>query len=371
MRNMNVAIMGAGLSGLACAITLEKNGITPTIFEKRSRVGDRFVNGEILLSIFSRPVHDCIASLSDEFGIYLKPTSNIQRMELFSKNEKAVIKGHLGFTNIRGKEQDSFESQLEKQIKAAIHFNSEKTYEQLVSSYSHVILATGDGEYAKRTRNYREDLTVSIKGASVEGGFDRYSVTAWVDYDLAPFGYCFLIPYSEKEANITLAIPELPKNMDIKINKLWDKFYETVRSQLNQELPITDQFQITKYSIGICQSARIGNTFYVGNCFGTMMPFMGFGQYASILSGVYAAYDLCGLGKYEELIKPLRQSYDNSLVLRRGMEQLSNQGLDRIIHALQGDIGEKLFQTKLINPLRVASYLLRPYIKWKEGDKPL
>ncbi len=34
---MNVAIMGAGLSGLACAITLEKMGVTPTIFEKRSQ----------------------------------------------------------------------------------------------------------------------------------------------------------------------------------------------------------------------------------------------------------------------------------------------------------------------------------------------
>lgn len=31
---MNVAIMGAGLSGLSCAIMLEKNGIEPYIFEK-------------------------------------------------------------------------------------------------------------------------------------------------------------------------------------------------------------------------------------------------------------------------------------------------------------------------------------------------
>jgi flavin-dependent dehydrogenase len=49
---MNIAIMGAGLSGLACAITLEKHGITPEIYESRSRVGDRFVNWEVLLSIF-------------------------------------------------------------------------------------------------------------------------------------------------------------------------------------------------------------------------------------------------------------------------------------------------------------------------------
>ena len=97
------------------------------------------------------------------------------------------------------------------------------------------------------------------------------------------------------------------------------------------------------------------------------MPFMGFGQYASILSGVYAAYDLCGLGKYEELMKPLRKSYENSLVLRRTVEQLSDDGIDRIVRAMQGYWGEKLFQTKSIDPLRVASYLLRPFIKVKKG----
>ena len=364
---MEVAIMGAGLSGLACAITLEKHGITPTIFEKRSKVGDRFVNGEVLMSIFTRPVHDCIASMAEKYGIYLNPTSNIQKISLFSKNEKAIIEGQLGFTNIRGREQDSFESQLARQVKSKIHFNSKKTYEQLLKDYSHVILATGDGDYAKKTRNYREDFTVSMKGATVEGNFDRYEVMAWVDYTMAPFGYCFLIPYSEKEANITIGIPDLPKNKTVDLNKQWDLFYNKVCSELKQELRITDQFQFTEYPIGICHSARIGNTFYVGNCFGSIMPFMGFGQYVALLSGIFAAYDLCGMGKYEDLVTPLRQSYEDSLVLRRVMEHVTDEGLDQIIRGLQGYWGEKLFQTKTINPLKVASYLLRPYVKLTKG----
>jgi flavin-dependent dehydrogenase len=364
---MDIAIMGAGLSGLACAITLEKYGISPTIFEKRSKVGDRFVNGEVLLDIFTRPVHDCIASLSDQYGIYLKPTSSVHKMELFSKNERATINGHLGFTNIRGREQDSFESQLAQQTKASIHINSEKTYEQLQSEYTHVVMATGDGDYAKSAKNYGEDFSVSLKGATIEGTFDPYTVMAWVNYDLAPYGYCFLIPYSEKEACISLAIPDLPENADVRMGDLWDSFYPLVQSQLEQALPITDQFQITNYPIGICQSARIGNTFYVGNCFGTMMPFMGFGQYAAIVSGVYAAYDLCGFGDYEELMVPLRKSYVNALVLRRSMEQLSNEGIDRMVKALHGPLGEKLFLAKNNNPLKIASFLLRPYIKIKKG----
>jgi hypothetical protein len=65
-------------------------------------------------------------------------------------------------------------------------------------------------------------------------------------------------------------------------------------------------------------------------------------------------------------MEPLRQSYEDSLVLRRAMEQLSNEGLDRIIDSLQGYWGEKLFHAKR-NPLKVASFLLRPYIKLKNG----
>ena len=94
MFTLDIAIMGAGLSGLACAITLEKNGITPTIYEKRDQVGDRFVNGEVLLSVFTRPVHDCIASLSEQYGIYLSPTSNIQKIELFQKTKQPLSKGN-------------------------------------------------------------------------------------------------------------------------------------------------------------------------------------------------------------------------------------------------------------------------------------
>ncbi|GAA0433265.1 hypothetical protein GCM10008983_07380 [Lentibacillus halophilus] len=149
---MNVVIMGAGLSGLVCAITLEKNGITPTIFEKRDQTGDRFVNGEIMLDILNRPVEDGIAHLAVEYGIYLKPTSAIQKLKLYSKNEKAVIEGHLGFSNIRGRVQNLFESQLEQQTKSPIYFNSNKTYAQLLSEYTHVIMATGDGDDVAETK---------------------------------------------------------------------------------------------------------------------------------------------------------------------------------------------------------------------------
>lgn len=94
------------------------------------------------------------------------------------------------------------------------------------------------------------------------------------------------------------------------------------RTRLKNSWPhsyITDCFTVEKYIIGLCNEPRLGNTFFTGNCFGTIMPFLGFGQFASILSGIYAAHDLSGQGSYEELTGPLRLSYRNSLVLRKFM----------------------------------------------------
>src|SRR5690554_5129490 len=123
--------MGAGLSGLACARILEKNGITPTIFEKRSELGDRFVNCEILLSILSKPLNDIIKHLSDKYSIYLKPQSIIRKLIIHSENEKAEIMGNLGFTNLRGRTDNSFEKQLGAQVKSEIIFSSSYSYEEL------------------------------------------------------------------------------------------------------------------------------------------------------------------------------------------------------------------------------------------------
>lgn len=50
-----------------------------------------------------------------------------------------------------------------------------------------VTIMGADADYAKQTRNFHEDLTVSIKGATVEGSFDRYTVMTWIDYAVVVF----------------------------------------------------------------------------------------------------------------------------------------------------------------------------------------
>lgn len=362
MAEIKIAIMGAGLSGLSCAITLEQSGVFPTIFEKRNQIGDRFVNGEILLSIMSRPIKDDIAYLSQQHGIFLRPTGNIKRFILHSPNEKAIISGNLGFSNLRGRDKDSFECQLAQQVKSKIIFNSKHTYEHLLKDFSHVILATGDGSYAVKLQPYKLDLTVSLKGYTLVGNFDRYTIEAWLNNDISPKGYCYLIPLSEKEANIVVACPDYPENKDLELGNKLDILYNLVCKNLNQNFKKTDSFHISKYIIGSCQTPRIGNTFFVGNCFGSIMPFLGFGQLSSILTGVYAAHDLLGKGDYRDLTKKLKSSYNNSLVIRRSMEKLDNSKLDLLVRGLSGKIGNRLFTASNVDFLKAAGYLLRPLV---------
>ncbi|MCM3470399.1 NAD(P)/FAD-dependent oxidoreductase [Brevibacillus borstelensis] len=359
---MKVAIMGAGLSGLACAITLEKHGISPAVFEVSERLGDRFVNAESMLSILQKPITDPVAFFAEKNGIYLKPTASIQRLLVFSQSQKAEIEGSLGFINYRGRHEHAFERQLGRQVKSAIQYRSKATYEELLMEYTHVVVATGDGEYTRKMHNFRTDLTVSLKGAMVTGDFDRYTPCAWLDYSYMEKGYGYLLPLSDTEANLVMAYPDYPENDRLDVDERWGLFYERVCRDLRQPLRITSHFHVTGYPIGICRRARIGNTFFVGNCFGALMPFLGFGQFTALLTGIYAAYDICGKGAYEELTQPLRRSYENSLVLRRAVERLDNEDLDRIVPVLGSRWGESILQGKSFNALRWLAFALRPWM---------
>ncbi|HBF38264.1 MAG TPA: dehydrogenase [Firmicutes bacterium] len=360
---MKVAIMGAGLSGLACAITLEKYGIYPTIFEKRSRAGDRFVNAEIFLSILNKPVYDAIAFLGDQYGIYLQPTSHIHSLVLYSERQKAEIQGHLGFCNLRGRDKKSFENQLSRQVKSQIIYNSKYTYEQLAQDFTHVVMATGDADYAVKMENFRTDYASTLNGYNVSGDFNRYTIRVWMNNRIIPDGYGYLVPVSEKEANIVIWYPKYPRQPDLNYQALLENFLQTVSAELQQNFTILEHFEINDYQIGICQNPRIGNTYFTGNCFGSITPYLGFGQFVAILTGIYAALDICGTHQYSNLTKPLRQNYENSLVLRKAWERFDNRQFDRMVNFFGSPLGNKLFTSGHFDVVKLASYLARPWIR--------
>ena len=352
--------MGAGLSGLSCALILEKNGVKPYIFEKRSEVGDRFVNCEIFLSLLSHPIHDEIKYLAKQHDIFLKPQSNIVKLIIHSENEKAIITGQLGFTNLRGRIHNSFEKQLANQVKSKIILNSNFSYKKIAQEFSHVVLATGDAAYAEKLNNYNRHLTATLKGAIIKGRFSPNVVHAWLNNNLAPGGYGYLIPIDENKANIVIGIPDhLYKN---NLEELWKNFCSEVKEIIQTPLKVVDEFEVKNYIMGVCPTPHIGNTYFVGNNFGTLMPFLGFGQFPALLTGIYAANDILDKTNYEKELIPLYKSYSTSHNLRKVMEMLDNKKYDFIVKKLNSNMGNKIFNSK-INYLKIASLLIKPFTK--------
>ncbi|MBS4539172.1 NAD(P)/FAD-dependent oxidoreductase [Clostridium sp. D2Q-11] len=357
---MDVGIIGAGLSGLCCAITLEKHGINPIVYESREEVCDRFINCEIFMHVQTHPIKDVFKFFSEELDIFLQPISKLDELVIHSPNNKSKLTGDIGFSSVRGRHNLALSKQLEKQYKGKIIFNSKYSYEEIQERHTHIIVAPGDGKYSEKLNNYTTDLTVSLKGAIVEGNFNKNTTVAWLNNDFAPKGYGYFIPLSDDKANIVLAYPEYDENKELNMDELWNVFIKRARKDLNQSLKKIDGFQIRNYYLGKCIKPRVGNTFFVGNCFG-IMPFLGFGQFTSILTGVYAAYDILGIGNYEKLVKDLEKSYKNSLVLRRGLEKLDNKKLDTLVNSIDGKVGKIIFNNK-IDYLSVFSNILKPII---------
>ncbi|MBO8155998.1 MAG: NAD(P)/FAD-dependent oxidoreductase [Bacillaceae bacterium] len=359
---MKVAIIGAGVSGLACAITLEKHGFEADVYEKRGEVGDRFVTAEIFLNMLDYPFYDSIRYLSEEHDIQIYPTANVKKMYIHGPTVSSCIEGHLGYTTLRGKHEEALEKQLASQYHGKIHYENEVDYQHISKEYSHVVLATGDPVDTDQIQIYEEAYKATFRGGIVTGTFIPNEVHSWFNNHLAPKGMGYLIPHSHTEASLVLVYPQYEQTEQYHYEKLWEAFHREVQTKINQPLNLKSHFSLKDYRVGISAYPRIGNTYFTGNCFGAITPFLGFGQFTSILTGIFCAMDLLNKGNYDELTKPLYQNFHDSLSLRRGIEKLDNSGLDLVINSLHSKLLESALTSQKVNLLKGISKVLKPFV---------
>jgi len=349
--------MGAGLAGLACAVLLEQYGIVPDIYEAQYKIGARFTNGEAIMNILDFPVEDCFSYLEQKYKVKLQPINSLTSLVVHGPEDAALITGELGYITARGNHPRALEVQLGDISKAPVFTNNYYTIDDLKGRYDVVVVATGNSNEAKRQQLWETDIVANLIGASIRGNFSPQQAEVWLNDDYAPQGYCFLLPYHRNVASLCLAVPGTE---GVNLELLWQKFLAC----LDFKFTIHDTFTLHSFEIGRNKALVTDNLIFVGQAGGFVMPFLGFGQFTSMLSGFEAAIAIAGgnLPSYIAAMQPLIDSYYPSLKMRRVLAGLNNHQYNLLIKLLQNKYANTAFSKFPLPILKTAASVLDPLI---------
>lgn len=320
---MRVAIIGAGLSGLACAHELERHGIKPDIFEQRPRCGELFTHCAAILQIMHRPVKDQIKELYENYQITIKPSNTLKKITMHAPKSSGSVYGNLGYLLKQGQSKDSTANQLLAQVKTPVRFNFRADYSLLAREYDFVIIATGNPSITKVLGCWEDVLKSWVMGATVLGSFDPSAMKMWLNTEYAGSGYGYLTPLNHKSASLILAVSGANReNIGDYWKKLWyeEKFTYKVASLWDLD-----------HTSGFVYPHQVDNILFVGSAGGFLEPFLGFALYESIKSGVLAARSMVEGINYEEYLEQLKENNRNSVTLRRALNRYTNKDFNRLV----------------------------------------
>lgn len=354
---MKIAIMGAGLAGLSCAVLLEKYGISLDVYEAQYKIGARFPNCEAIMNILDFPVKDYLVYINDKYNVKIEPLNFLKRLFIHSPQHTAAITGELGYITVRGNHPDSLEVQLGDILKSPVITNSFYTLDDLKERYDYVVVAIGNSQESRRQQIWETDVVTNLIGANIIGSFDPNTAELWLNNSIAPKGYGFLLPYNSGTASLAIGVPGTE---GVNLENLWQNFLDTLTFQYE----IKDTFLLHSYEIGRVKTLIKDNVLFVGNAGGFIMPFMGFGQFTSMLSGFEAAIAIANrnLEYYEKAMEPIIKSYYQSLNMRKIASEMNNSWFDLLVQFLKYTPSNIVFSKFPLPFLKTVQKVLDPFI---------
>lgn len=323
---MKVAIIGAGLSGLACAHELERLGIVPDLYEKNSFIGEAFTHSTAMLRIVDRPHGgNYIRYFREKLFLDIKPLAPVRRMMHYAPTRKLMISGkNLGFLFLRTSTRDSLKNQLCSSLnKTRVFLNALADIHTLKKKYDYVVVATGNVQFTRELGLWQTWFSGYVRTAVVLGNFDTERVDMWLNRHYCNKGYAYLTPINDKKASLVLVVENCNEE---DLNEFWNAFlyYENLKYPIIEE---STQHHIS----GFAYPKVYENLIFTGLAGGSIDPFLGFGQYNSLTMGVFAARTIA-LGKdYHKLCEPISKKNLQLYQLRIGFNSLDNKGYDRLI----------------------------------------
>ena len=323
---MKTAIIGAGLSGLSCAIGLERHGIKPVIFEKRAHVGEAIDYSIIWPRIINRPIVDPLKYLKKEYSIEITPLNRMKRITMFSPDHKAVERGSLGYIFRRGFSGIALEKQLLNYLNSPIIFNKYIEAEDIKNEFDYVVVANASNFTAKNLGVWTETFNSHARVAHVMGKFKPNEVIMWLDTVYSKNGFCYLIPISDKEASLVQIVNGINSH---ELDYYWKQFL--FKENINYSISITTD---TEHDCGFAQPVQVGNILLTGNAAGFTDDLIGCGGLNAIESGMLAAYAIVYGKDYNTLTRPIFEDIVKLHELRKTVNTLDNEEKDHLLTVL-------------------------------------
>jgi flavin-dependent dehydrogenase len=312
-----IKILGGGIAGLTAAINLIDNNEDVTVYELRQKIGMKFKpNCQLLPNWDSK--EDILSSLR-KFKIKINWKTKIDFVDIYSPDlkHKAEIfsdQRPIGYTVIRGGNK-SFECYLAKQAK--------KKGAKIVNNFKEKI----DADIIATGPKYPEGLGY---GGILSGNFDKRKAIILFDYSLAPGGYIYFLPHSNKFATIALAMRKWddPK---IQFNKLTE---HPLFKKIFQSSEVLYNFSgIANGTIKkIPETAKLKNSLLVGEAAGFQDNAYGFGIRYSIISGYLASKSISEGLDYDVLWKnAFLNELNRTRKIRIALDKANNNFLNKLI----------------------------------------
>lgn len=357
---MKVAIIGAGLAGLSCAHEFEKNGIAPTIFERKRRIGEDVDYVTSTLQLFDRKHGDPLKYIKDNFEIDLMPLSILKNIEMNAPNKKTIVKGTRGYIFCRGEAGHSIENQVASYVKSPITFYKHVYIDDIRKDYDYVINATGSYDYAKQRGIFTPHYQAFVRIAVISGSFDKNTIKMWVNNEYSKQSFSYMLPHSPNKACLTVVADNITHT---ELDYYWEK-YVNLENLQNTIVKTRDAIHET----GIVYPPKIDNEYFAGTSGGFLGSVLGFGMVNAITTGAFSARSIIYKQDYEKLVKPIRKFLFKKYELRKVINTFDNNDFDKLVEFLGLPVVKQIIYKNPLARAHHASFAAKVYNKLKNNN---